>query len=132
MYPWLWLWAPQFHWNTSQDVEPVTDWDFASVPSDAGDPRIEKQAVRVASYGKQLGLITEVLLARAGSSLIDGETAADSLARLERIYERIEAVKKSVRMQSGEALAEQLESLKGADRDAFDYVMNRLGVALPA
>jgi hypothetical protein len=134
MYPWLWLWAPQIHWplsNFSQDIAPVTDWAFG-IPPNAGDAQIEKEAVQVASYGRQLGLISEVLLAQAGSDRVDGKKAAQSLKRLEGIYGRIEETKKKVRLETREALIAQLQNLRESDREAFAYVVQRLGATVPA
>lgn len=66
MYPWLWLWAPrfQFPWSgdVAQDIEPSTSWFFGSIKPEAGNAKIEERAFAIASYGKQLGLITEVLM----------------------------------------------------------------------
>ena len=66
MYPWIWLWAPQiyFPWSGSvaQKIEPSTSWFFDAIDPSAGDGRIERRACEIASYGRQLGLITEVLL----------------------------------------------------------------------
>jgi len=66
MFPWLWVWAPDlnFPWSGSvaQRIEPNTNWFFDAIPDGAGDRRIEKKAFGVASYGRQLGLLTEVLI----------------------------------------------------------------------
>jgi hypothetical protein len=44
MFPWLWIWNPQFHfpWSDSvaQRIEPITLFD--SIGADAGDGKIEK------------------------------------------------------------------------------------------
>ena len=66
MFPWLWHWAPQVHlpWSgdVAQRIAPATHWFFQGIQPGAGHPRIEEEAFDVASYGKQLGLITELLL----------------------------------------------------------------------
>jgi hypothetical protein len=66
VYPWLWFWAPQLHFpfsgNVAQRIEPDTRWFFQGIDPSAGDPHIEEKAFAVASYGRQLGLITEVLI----------------------------------------------------------------------
>ena len=66
MYPWLWFWAPQVHlpWSgdVAQRIDPTTHWFFQGIRPGAGHARIEEQAFDVASYGKQLGLISELLL----------------------------------------------------------------------
>lgn len=66
MYPWLWFWAPQVHfpWSgaVSQNIEPNTTWFSSLIKPGAGNAQIERRAFEVASYGRQFGLITEVLL----------------------------------------------------------------------
>jgi hypothetical protein len=99
MYPWLWLWAPQVEFplsgNVSQDIAPVANLFSATVDPDAGDPSIEQKAFDIASYGKQLGLITEVLIELAEQSLPGGGKSNESLQRLKRIQAAIEKVKGS-------------------------------------
>ena len=47
----------------------------------------------VASYGRQLGLITEILLSLASPGKITAEKTGDSLERPKTIYDRIETAK---------------------------------------
>lgn len=97
MYPWLWLWAPQiqFPWSGDvvQDIEPTTTWFFNGIKPGAGNARIEQKAFAVASYGKQLGLLTEVLIELAEKNLDDGAATASSLGELRRIRAEIEQIK---------------------------------------
>lgn len=97
MYPWLWFWAPQLHFPWSGDVaqriQPDTRWFFKGIPPDAGDADIEEKAFSVASYGKQLGLITEILIELAEQAESKSVTAATSLERLKRIRTQIEHIK---------------------------------------
>ena len=66
MFPWLWFWAPQFHfpWSGSvaQQIDPDLGWFFGAIRPGAGDATVEREAFEVASYGKQLGLISEALV----------------------------------------------------------------------
>jgi hypothetical protein len=105
MFPWLWLWAPQLHLPLSGDVaqriDPVTHLFFRGIAPSAGDATIEEQAFGVASYGKQLGLITDVLLDLARRAGTESPEAADSLAKLEDVAARIEALKTTTREQVG-------------------------------
>ena len=99
MYPWLWFWAPQFHFpwsgNVAQRIEPDTRWFFQGIDPSAGDADIEEKAFSVASYGRQLGLITEVLIDLAEGAEIKSAQAAASLERLRRIREEIEEIKRA-------------------------------------
>ena len=97
MYPWLWLWAPrvEFPWSGDvvQDIEPNTSWFFAGIKPAAGNARIEERAFAVATYGKQLGLITELLVSLAEKqTALDPEVAA-TLQELKRIQAEIERIK---------------------------------------
>jgi hypothetical protein len=97
MYPWLWLWAPriQFPWSgaVTQDIEPSTSWFFDGIKPDAGHAQIEEKAFAVASYGKQLGLITDVLLELAENALPPTAPARQSMHELKRIQAEIEKIK---------------------------------------
>lgn len=97
MFPWLWIYAPKVElpWSgdLAQRVEPRTRWFFQGINAGAGDARVEEKAFEVASYGKQLGLITEVLIDLARQAGTHSPQAAESLARLERIAAEIDSIK---------------------------------------
>ena len=100
MYPWLWFWLmPQLHFplsgNVAQRIQPDTHWFFQGIDRNAGDPDIEEKAFSVASYGRQLGLITEVLIEVAQHADIKSAAALESLERLKRIRADIEQVKRA-------------------------------------
>ncbi len=116
MFPWLWLFAPQVHlpWSGSvaQQIAPDTHWFFGGIAPGAGDARIEEQAFAVASYGKQLGLITEVLLELAQQSPRASSAAKDSIAKLERIRAEIETIKGVEYARTADTLAEQVRAIQ--------------------
>lgn len=97
MYPWLWLWVAHVEFplsgNVTQDIDPVANLFSKSVDPDAGNPNIEQKAFEVASYGKQLGLITEVLIEIAEEYLRGKGKNNDSLQELKRIKGEIEKLK---------------------------------------
>jgi hypothetical protein len=99
MVPWFWIWAPQlrFPWSGDvvQDIEPSTSWFFKGIQPGAGNARIEEEAFAVASYGKQLGLLTEVLIGLAESNPDRGAAFAGSLQELKRIQAEIEKLKQA-------------------------------------
>jgi hypothetical protein len=76
-----------------------------SIPAPAGssrassparvNARIEEKAFAVASYGKQLGLLTEVLIELAESTPNRGAAHAGSLQELKRIQAEIEELKQA-------------------------------------
>jgi hypothetical protein len=88
-FPYLWpysLFAPK---NLDQQINP--GWFDVNINNYAGNPQIEKDVVeKVASYGKQLGILTEAVLSLAGDPPKDGE---DPIARLRAMDAKIEALK---------------------------------------
>ena len=116
MFPWFWVFAPQVHfpWSGSvaQQIAPDTDWFFGSIRPGTGDARIEQQAFEVASYGKQLGLITEVLLQLAEASPKASAKSAASVNRLKDIRDEIERIKNAEYGRVADALAEQVRAIQ--------------------
>jgi hypothetical protein len=96
MTPFLYMHlAPQFHFpfsgGVSQAIDPDITWFQNLIRPGAGDARIERRAFEeVASYGKQLGLITEVLLEQAARA--DG-TESDAVRKLREMQLQIEGIK---------------------------------------
>lgn len=127
MFPWLWFWSPVFHLpfsgSVAQRIEPDTNWFFAGIPQQAGNGLLEKKAFEVASYGRQLGWITEVLLAAKGSDAVAPGDADDSLRKLEAAYLKIEAVKQESRAELADAASAALEKLREADPAAHDMLI---------
>lgn len=80
-------------------------WSFGGTTINyQGNPPIERDVVeKVASYGKQLGIITDAVLLLAGDPPKKGE---DPVARLRDIAAKIEALK----AQNRASLAEQAEA----------------------
>jgi hypothetical protein len=97
MFPWFFIFAPQwqlpFSGSVAQRIDPQTDWFFDGIDASSGDGRIERQAFEVASYGRQLGLLTEVLVDLAAQVTPQSEAATRSLKRLKAIQVEIEKVK---------------------------------------
>lgn len=129
MYPWLY-WAPQIHFpwsgNVMQDISPTIDWFFGSIPSKAGVGEIEKEVFRTASYGRQLGLLAEIVLSLAKSPQVSEAKAKESLAEFEKLHAEIEAVKRQTRSQTADRLAGELGKLRDSDPAAFEAVMRKV------
>lgn len=106
--PWLNL-APS---RLSQPILP--DWSMQHVDVNfAGNPAIEKDVVgKVASYGKQLGILTDAVLALADGSVSEREAC---LARLRAVAERIAEIKTEHKGDLAEAARAALDSLARAD-----------------
>lgn len=97
MFPVFWCWAPQFKfpWSGSvmQDIDPDVSWFFNSIKPTAGHARIEQRAFEIASYGKQIGLITEVLIELAEQNPMMNSGACPALNSLRRIHDEITKIR---------------------------------------
>ncbi|USX11663.1 hypothetical protein NHH88_18330 [Oxalobacteraceae bacterium OTU3CAMAD1] len=92
----FWTWSPQFYFPWSggvmQQIDPDLTWFSHWITPGAGNAAIEEKAFSgVASYGKQLGLITDVLLAVVDETALTAESKA--VDDLRRIRSRIEMLK---------------------------------------
>jgi len=99
-----------------QPIAPVTSWFSPQVEMNfAGDAAIEGKVVaKVASYGKQLGALTEAIL-----ELADGKPG-DKIERLRSIAEQVETVK---RQHLETAARASLDALRKSDPDALARVI---------
>lgn len=136
MYPWLWFWAPQLHfpWSGSvaQQIEPNLGWFFGAIRPGAGDGTVERDAFEVATYGKQLGLISDALLGLSGRSPVTPDQANLALDRLEEIRVKIESLKNKRAVAAVDALSEQLAELRLRQPEAFKQLAKRFRLSAPA
>ena len=130
MYPWLFFWAPQLHFpfsgSVAQNIEPNTNWFFDAIAATAGNGRIEKKAFEIASYGRQLGLISEVLIDLAEQSAPDSPAAQQSLQRLKAIHREIEQLKVDDGSELVEEIKVKLSQLKQSQKDNFPALLQQL------
>jgi hypothetical protein len=97
MYPWLWFLGtprvPSVEWRRRAGDRAHHELVLPGIRPSAGDAEIEAKAFSIASYGKQLGLITEVLVDLAEQvgttsvqvGRIDGATEAHQRKRSSKI-----------------------------------------------
>ncbi len=130
MFPWLWLWTPQFHFpwsgNVVQNIEPETDWFFGSIQPDAGNAQIEKKIFDVASYGKQIGLISDLLLELTKS---DQQLSPESIVLVEKLKElhaKIESIKANHYSNEVDELVSRVESIQKRGGASSDLLKVRL------
>lgn len=132
MIPWFWIWSPILHfpWSGSvaQQIEPNTNWFFDAIKPDAGDARIEKKAFERASYGKQLGLITEILLAEADAGKLQAEQGEVALKQLRQIRQDIELIKQSEAAVTARELAADIKRLKRRSPAEYAELLRELGL----
>ncbi|MGB1092588.1 MAG: hypothetical protein ACPGYX_10710, partial [Oceanobacter sp.] len=94
MDPWHVNWSPQFQFpwsgNVQQDISPRTNWFSEQIKKGGGDPEVEEEAFKLASYGTQLAMVVPILieLAKKGTIAEDSKVA-QKLERLIEIDKRI-------------------------------------------
>jgi hypothetical protein len=97
MFPWMWLYAPQLHFpfsgHVQQQIRPELEWFFKGIQPQSGQAEVEQKAFEIASYGRQLGLITEVLLELAGQMPMQTPEGQVALKRLQAIAAQISQLK---------------------------------------
>ncbi len=82
----------------------------------AGDPAIEDRVVtEVASYGKQLGWLNDIVLALSNQQPVP----KDTLSCLEKAVEKINAIKKETQLSAVDAANNALDRLKRDEPDAY-------------
>lgn len=113
---WDWFKIP----NIIQDINPVTSWWSPQFEFNfAGDRKIESKIVaEVASYGKQLGLLSEALLEVAA-----GEQG-DAVAKLKEINQKVEQIKREHKSKLEEQLKRDLNYLNRKDPEALRRLLN--------
>ena len=130
MYPWLFLWAPQlqlpFSGDVAQRIEPRTQWFFDGIDSTSGDPVIERKAFEVASYGRQLGLLTELLLDMAAQTPPRTPAGREARQRLRKIQAQIEQLKTDDATTQVEAVEAGLQRLKTRHTAEYERLRARL------
>ena len=116
MFPWFWLWAPQVHlpWsgNVAQRIEPDTHWFFQGIQPQAGHAAIEEEAFSMATYGKQLGLISELLLDLTQQVQPHTAKGQEAHAKLQSIAQRIEAIKQNEYVNALASIELQIQALQ--------------------
>lgn len=110
--PYMWpfnLFAPG---NLNQPILP--GWSFGNVSVNyAGNADIEKDVVeKVASYGRQLGIITDVVLELAGDKPPKGE---HPLTQLREIAAKVRTVKEEHKRSLGEDASDAMAKLARSD-----------------
>ena len=115
---------PPFAWNMPlsgdvKDISPVTSWFSPQYEFNiAGNAALEKQVItKVASYGKQLGKLTNAVL-----EIADGEPG-EAVESLRAMAKEIEELKSKTLVDSIEA---DLSKLKSQDKEAYQELLKRL------
>lgn len=128
MIPYSWMWSPKFHFpfsgSVTQDILPDMSWFFGSIKPDAGIGHIEKEVFDVASYGKQLGLILDVLVPMLDNSK-EWPKSQEAKAELIDLYKRIERLKDERKTDLEAAAVKLLTKLKATDEEMLRKVIKQ-------
>jgi hypothetical protein len=135
MYPSLWFWAPQFHFpwggNVAQQIEPNTNWLFGAIAPNTGNGKVEQRVFEeVASYGKQLGILTEVVLGLSEHNQPLSANARRSLSQLEELRGRIAAIKDEEVASFAVVVEDWLTKLRVSNSEQFAQIQQQLTAAL--
>jgi hypothetical protein len=86
----------------------------------AGDAKIEERVVsEVASYGKQIGWLSEIVLAQAKGE----KPVVETVAKLAKAVKEIEEIKKAQNSTALRAAIDALEQLKKTDPAEYDKLI---------
>jgi hypothetical protein len=124
MYPWLFPWWGLFKGplsgDVTQDIAPITSWLSPQFEFNfAGNRRIEAEVVAdVASYGKQLGILSEAILEFA-----DGNKG-EAIDRLKKLTNQIDKVKHQHEDRLEQKVKADLDHLKQQDPKALKRLLN--------
>ena len=122
MLPWL---QSNFNFplsgNVNQRIDP--DWFFGTIDPEVGDSEIEKEIfLKVASYGKQIGMLTEVLISIADELKLNGDSNT-TLSELKDIQSKVDAIKSSKKERVKENAKIILDKLKACDPEGFKSLL---------
>ncbi len=120
----FWMFRFPLSGDVSQRI--AAPWSSPSLTVNyAGDATIENRVVtEVASYGRQIGWLTEIALALAKNEA----PPADTLRRLTEAAAEIETIKRSLRGSPFDAASAALDRLQREDSEAYGkLVRERLG-----
>ena len=123
MNPWLFPWWGFFKsplsGDVNQEIAPNMSWLSPQFEfSFAGDRRIESDVVSdVASYGKQLGILSEAVLELAE------DTKGKDVTRLRELVAQIEAVKQRHADTLTDKVKAQLDQLRSEDPQALQQLL---------
>jgi len=135
MFPWLWFWCPQyqFPWggDVVQDIEPTTTWFFGRIKPEAGNAKIEEKAFAVATYGKQIGLLTDVLIELADKNLGDVAVSAAALDELKRIRNAIDKLKEHEYDDELRTLEQRVMAVQRRGGRRFELLKQSFAAAAP-
>jgi methyl coenzyme M reductase subunit C-like uncharacterized protein (methanogenesis marker protein 7) len=121
----FWPWWPNSIFSMpSGDViqDILRDWFSQKFEFNfAGNREIESEVIaKAGSYGRQLGLLTEVVLELAG------DREGESIRRLKELNDEIEQIKRRHKTDLARDAKRALEALKSSDKDEYDRLIKAI------
>ena len=127
MFPWLWIFAPQTYWPlsgaVSQDL--VADAFFRGIRPGAGVPAIERQVFERASYGRQLGWLSDVVVEAIDANALRSDGAREALASLRTLHAQVERIKIEHRQDRADAAIALLDRIAADSPEELGRVLRR-------
>ena len=120
LFPWWGLFKGPLSGDVTQDIAPITSWLSPQFEFNfAGNRRIEAEVVAdVASYGKQLGILSEAMLELAGGN------KGEAVDRLKKLTIQIDKVKHQHEDRLEQKVKADLDKLKQHDPKALKRLLN--------
>ena len=127
MFPWLWIYAPVTRWPWSgavrENVSPEVF--FGSIKPEAGDGEIEQQIFDRASYGRQLGWLTDVVLGAIDANALTSPAARAALESLRNLAGEMARIKSEHHQTHVEAAIALLDRLAADSPEELHRVLAR-------
>jgi hypothetical protein len=129
MFPWFFLWAPRYHFPWSgavkEDISPDTNWFFGSIQPGAGDGQIEQAIFQEASYGKQIGILTDVVLSLVDEMNITSDEGKKAVEQLKIVNHHVKEIKARYETDRADTAIRILEKLQESDPEEFERIVTR-------
>jgi len=117
-FPWL---------PASVDERFNNGWTFGNVyvtQANSASPEAEREIVGRYSYGRQLGRLSDAVVALAQASGLDSDPKIQPLVEMVR---EIDAMKERAKQRRSAQLLDELKALKRDDPSAWDALMKDVG-----
>jgi len=117
-FPWL---------PASVDERFNNGWTFGNVyvtQANSASPETEREIVGRFSYGRQLGRLTDAVVALAEASGLDGDPKVQPLVEMAA---QIDATKREAKRRRSAQLLDELKALKRDDPQAWAALVNAVG-----
>ena len=122
-WPWPASWAPQW-----LDQSFNNGWTFGNViqvtNQNSRAPQAEREIVSKYSYGRQLGWLTDAVLAIASAAGMEDDAKLKPLVKL---ADDVKAIKDKVKQQRATELLDELRVLKKNDPKAWADLLKAVG-----